>query len=127
MSRAHTESINLSAITYSDLLDLVYRTGMVRIIQAHTVHENDQFMYEQGSTPMLRHEPAETNRGNVTHYYAMYRTHDDRCGFAVINRNEIVPEGVKGVPEEIVAGAAKMVVILRALRQYFASVETPTE
>ena len=127
MSKAQAEAIDLAAITYKDLLNLIYRTGTMQIIQANSVHENDEFMYEQGSNPVLHHEPAETNRGNVTHYYAMYRTHDDRCGFSVISRNEIAPEGVKGVPEEIVAGAAKKVVILRALRQYFASVETPAE
>lgn len=127
MSKTQAEAIDLAAITYRDLLNLIYRTGTMKIIQAHSVHENDQFMYEHGSTPMLRHEPAETNRGNVTHYYAMYLAHNDRCGFAVINRKDIEPEGVKGIPEEIVAGAAKKAVILRAMRQYFASAETPAE
>lgn len=117
MSKTQAEAIDLAAITYKELIDLVYRTGTMQIIQAHSVHENDQFMYEQGSTPMLRHVPAPTNRGSVTHYYAMYQARDDRCGFAVISRDEIEPEGVKGVPEEIVAGTAKKVVILRALRQ----------
>ena len=114
MSKTQAEAIDLAAITYKELIDLVYRTGTMQIIQAHSVHENDQFMYEQGSTPMLRHEPAETNRGNVTHYYAIYRTHDARCGFAVMSRDEIVPERF---PEDIVADTAKKVVTLRALRQ----------
>ncbi|MBQ6402867.1 MAG: recombinase RecT [Oscillospiraceae bacterium] len=108
------EAINLAAITYRDLLDLVYRTGMVRIIQTHTVHENDRFQYRQGDPPVLRHDPAETDRGSVTHYYAMYQTMDGSCGFAVMSREDIVPEGI---PEDIVADAAKKVVTLRALRQ----------
>ena len=111
MSRTQAEAIDLAAITYKDLINLIYRTGTMQFIQAHSVHENDKFMYEQGS---LHHEPAETNRGGVTHYYAIYRTRDDRCGFAVMSKDEIVPEGF---PEEIVAGTAKKVVILRALRQ----------
>ena len=108
------ETIDLAAITYRDLLNLIYRTGTMQIIQVHSVHENDQFMYEQGSTPMLRHDPAETDRGSVTHYYAMYQTMDGSCGFAVMSREDIVLEGV---PEDIVADTAKKVVTLRALRQ----------
>lgn len=127
MSKAQAKAIDLAAITYKDLINLIYRTGTMQIIQAHSVHENDQFMYEQGTIPKLRHEPAETNRGSVTHYYAIYQARDDRCGFAVMSRDEIVPKEVKGVPEEIVAGTAKKVVILRALRQHFASAETPAE
>ena len=111
MSKAQAKAIDLAAITYKDLINLIYRTGTMQIIQAHSVHENDEFMYEQGS---LHHEPAETNRGNVTHYYAMYQTMDGSCGFAVMSREDIVPEGI---PEDIVADTAKKVVTLRALRQ----------
>lgn len=120
MNRAHNEAVNILEITSRELINLAYRSGTMRCIQAHTVHENDQFMYEQGSTPMLRHEPAESNRGNVTHYYAMFRTSEDRCGFAVMNIKEIVPEGVRIVEDlldEALDDFAKKVVILRALRQ----------
>lgn len=120
MSKAQAETIDLAAITYKDLLDLVYRAGIMKYIQSYSVHENDQFMHEQGSTPMLRHEPAESNRGNVTHYYAMFHTSEDRCGFAVMNIQEILPEGVQIVEDsldEALDDFAKKVVILRALRQ----------
>lgn len=38
--KSQTEKINLAAITYKDLLDLVYRTGSVRFIQAYTELED---------------------------------------------------------------------------------------
>ena len=56
---------------YKGLIDLAYRSGEVSIIQAHTVYENDEFQYELGIDPKLRHIPAKSNRGKPIAYYAM--------------------------------------------------------
>lgn len=74
---------------YKGLIDLAYRSGEVSIIQAHTVREGDEFEYELGLDPKLRHVPAPDNRGAATHYYAMFRTKDGGCGFAVMSRDEV--------------------------------------
>lgn len=74
---------------YKGLIDLAYRSGEVSIIQAHTVYENDEFEYELGLDPKLKHIPAPANRGAATHYYAMFRTKDGGCGFAVMSREEV--------------------------------------
>lgn len=74
---------------YKGMIDLAYRSGEVSIIQAHTVCENDEFEYELGLEPKLRHVPAASNRGSATHYYAMFRTKDGGCGFAVMSREEV--------------------------------------
>lgn len=50
---------------YKGLIDLAYRSGEVSIIQAHTVYENDDFQYELGLDPTLRHVPARSNRGGT--------------------------------------------------------------
>ena len=74
---------------YKGLIDLAYRSGEVSIIQAHAVYENDEFEYELGLDPKLKHVPAASNRGQATHYYAMFRTKDGGCGFAVMSREDV--------------------------------------
>lgn len=74
---------------YKGLIDLAYRSGEVSIIQAHTVYENDEFQYELGLDPKLRHVPAKTNRGKPVAYYAMFKTKDDGYGFQVMSLEEV--------------------------------------
>ena len=61
---------------YKGMLDLVYRSGEVSIIQAHTVYSNDQFEYELGLDPKLQHKPAMGDRGDPIAYYAVFKTKD---------------------------------------------------
>ena len=74
---------------YKGLIDLAYRSGEVSIIQAHTVYENDDFQYELGLDPKLRHVPAKSNRGKPVAYYAMFKTKDDGYGFQVMSADEV--------------------------------------
>lgn len=74
---------------YRGLIDLAYRSGEVKSIQAHEVYENDVFEYEYGLEPKLKHVPAKTNRGNVTHYYAVFTTKDGGFGFEVMSIEDI--------------------------------------
>ncbi len=74
---------------YKGLIDLAYRSGEVSIIQAHEVYENDDFEYELGMEPKLRHIPAKINRGKVICYYAMFRTKDGGYGFDVMSVEDI--------------------------------------
>jgi recombination protein RecT len=45
-------------IGYQGLIDLVRRTGKVKRIEAHVVHEKDKFTYRAGLSPILEHEPC---------------------------------------------------------------------
>nr|DAW47916.1 MAG TPA: RecT protein [Caudoviricetes sp.] len=74
---------------YKGLIDLAYRSGEVSIIQAHEVYENDDFDYELGMEPRLRHIPAKTNRGKVICYYAMFKTKDGGYGFDVMSIEDV--------------------------------------
>lgn len=74
---------------YKGLLDLAYRSGEVTIIQAHEVYENDEFAYEFGLEPKLKHIPTTGERGVVTHYYAMFKTKSGGYGFHVMGRDEV--------------------------------------
>ena len=74
---------------YKGLIDLAYRSGEVRDIQAHEVHENDEFEYELGLEPKLRHVPATNNRGAVIAYYAVFHTKDGGYGFEVMSAEDV--------------------------------------
>lgn len=80
---------------YKGLIDLAYRSGEVSIIQAHTVYENDEFQYELGLDPKLRHVPAKSNRGKPIAYYAMFKTKDDGYGFQVMSAEEVTEHARK--------------------------------
>lgn len=71
------------------LIDLAYRSGQVRSIQAHVVYENDEFSYAYGLEPSLKHVPATSNRGNPIAYYAVYTTKDGGFGFEVMSIDDI--------------------------------------
>lgn len=70
---------------YKGLIDLAYRSGEVSIIQAHVVHENDEFTYEFGLDPQLKHLPATSDRGEAIAYYAMFKTKSGGYGFEVMS------------------------------------------
>lgn len=74
---------------YKGLIDLAYRSGDVSIIQAHVVYENDEFTYELGLDPTLKHIPATSNRGNAIAYYAMFKTKDGGYGFEVMSIDDV--------------------------------------
>ena len=77
-------------IGYKGLIDLAYRSGEIRDIQAHEVHENDEFEYELGLDPKLRHVPAKTNRGPVIMYYAVFHMKNGGYGFEVMSREDVL-------------------------------------
>ncbi|ERT60771.1 recombinase RecT [Megasphaera vaginalis (ex Srinivasan et al. 2021)] len=74
---------------YKGLIDLAYRSGEVKDIQAHEVHENDVFEYELGLEPKLKHIPAVKDRGTVIMYYAVFHTKDGGYGFEVMSRTDV--------------------------------------
>ena len=74
---------------YKGLMDLAYRSGQVKDIQAHIVYENDEFEYELGLNPTLKHKPAMKDRGAAIAYYAVFHTKDGGYGFEVMSLDDI--------------------------------------
>ena len=74
---------------YKGLIDLAYRSGEITDIQAHEVHENDEFEYELGLDAKLRHVPALKDRGPVVLYYAVWHTKSGGYGFEVMSVDDI--------------------------------------
>lgn len=59
-------------IGYKGLMDLAYRSGKVYFVTGQTVRERDEFEYDLAQMT-IRHKPAEKDRGEATHYYAVAR------------------------------------------------------
>ena len=85
----HSRRMVNSGASDKGLIDLAYRSGEVSIIQAHVVYANDEFTYELGLDPKLKHIPATADRGEPIAYYAMFKTKDGGCGFEVMSMADV--------------------------------------
>ena len=74
---------------YKGLIDLAYRSGEVELVQAHIVYENDRFECEYGLDAKLVHVPADSNRGNATKVYAMFKTKSGGYGYEVMSMDDV--------------------------------------
>lgn len=75
---------------YKGLIDLAYRSGAVKTIQAEVVHENDAFEVEYGTDNRLTFKPLLTgDRGSPVSVWAMFQTKDGGYGFSVMSMEEI--------------------------------------
>ena len=80
---------------YKGLIDLAYRSGEVEVIQAHVVHENDDFECEYGLDPKLTHKPADSNRGEPIKVYAVFKTKSGGFGFEVMSMEDVRKHAAK--------------------------------
>lgn len=76
-------------IGYKGLIELAYRSGEFTNIYAKEVFENDDFEYEFGLEPVLKHKPASGNRGEVIAYYAVFKLTNGGFGFEVMSKSDI--------------------------------------
>ncbi len=74
---------------YRGLIELAHRSGDIKSIEAHVVYANDDFDFEFGLEPKLKHKPAKKDRGDITWVYAVYHTKDDGYGFEVMSVEDI--------------------------------------
>ena len=74
---------------YKGMIELAHRSGEFKNIEAHEVHENDQFAYAYGLEPELVHRPAMADRGEVVCYYAVYTLVNGGFGFEVMSKEDI--------------------------------------
>lgn len=64
-------------IGYKGMIDLARRSGHIESIYAHAVHENDEFEYELGLDPKLKHKPTmDADKGEYIGSYAVARFKD---------------------------------------------------
>jgi recombination protein RecT len=75
---------------YKGLITLAERTGKLKDLYAHTVHENDFFEYELGLERRLVHKPSMSDRGEIIGAYAVIRTSNDGLFFKYFSRDEVL-------------------------------------
>lgn len=80
---------------YKGLIDMAHRSSEIRDIQAHVVCKGDEFEYELGLEPKLVHRPASTDRGEPTHFYAVYHTKNGGYGFEVMSVEDVRKHAMK--------------------------------
>ena len=108
---------------YKGILDLAYRSGEIKVIQAHVVYENDEFYYSYGFNPDLRHIPARKDRGNPTDVYAVFHTMNGGCGFGVMSIEDVkkhaeihCPSYMSGAWQTNFKEMAKKTILTRVLK-----------
>ena len=74
---------------YRGLIELAHRSGDIKSIEAHVVYADDEFDFEFGLEPRLKHKPAKKDRGEATWIYAVYHTKDGGYGFEVMSVEDI--------------------------------------
>ena len=76
-------------IGYKGLIDLAYRNERMQSIEAHTVYEGDEFHYELGLLPVLKHIPAWSDRGEMKGFYAIFRLDNGGYHFEVMSKSDV--------------------------------------
>lgn len=71
------------------VLKKVRNSGEIRDIGAYVVHAKDQFSYELGDNPHIRHVPADGDRGPPIKVYAVCRTKDGGVYREVLTEAEV--------------------------------------
>lgn len=66
---------------------LAHRSGLY--VQAHEVHENDEFDVEYGLEPKLVHKPVFKDRGSVVAYYGVWKDKDGISGFEIMSKEDV--------------------------------------
>ena len=74
---------------YRGLIELAHRSGDIKSIEAHVVYAGDEFDFEFGLEPRLKHKPAKKDRGDATWVYAVYHTKEGGYGFEVMSVEDI--------------------------------------
>jgi recombination protein RecT len=76
-------------IGYQGYAKLFWQHPMAKHLDAHAVHEHDDFDYAYGLAQYLRHKPARGDRGKVTHYYAVAELASGASAFVVLSADEV--------------------------------------
>lgn len=76
-------------IGYQGYAKLFWQNPLARHLDAQAVYTNDEFDYEYGLNPVLRHKPARGERGEVIAYYAVATLATGGSSFVVLSPDEV--------------------------------------
>lgn len=76
---------------YRGLIALARRSGQIISLEAHVVHEKDEFSCALGLDPSLEHKPAweEADPGQLRFVYAVAKLKDGGTQFEVMSRTQV--------------------------------------
>lgn len=107
---------------------LFFQHPLARHLDAQAVHENDQFEYELGLDPYLRHKPARGDRGKVTEFYAVASLTTGAKFFVVLTPEEVAEiRGASGKRRASVADPQHWMSRKTCLRQLFKLIPKSTQ
>lgn len=77
-------------IGYRGMIDLARRSGQIQSINAYPVYEKDEFSYELGLHPDIKHKPSsEADRGKLIYVYAVANLMGGGVQFEVMSEAEV--------------------------------------
>ncbi|MCA6093467.1 recombinase RecT [Streptomyces sp. SCA3-4] len=76
-------------IGYQGMIRLFWQHPLASGLDARPVYEGDEFEYEYGLDPKLRHVPGRGPRGQATHYYAVARLANGGSAFVVLSVEDV--------------------------------------
>lgn len=77
-------------VGYQGFAKLFWQHPLAKHLDAHAVHEHDEFDYAYGLRPYLKHKPARGGeRGRVTDYYAVAELSTGASAFVVLSADEV--------------------------------------
>lgn len=76
-------------IGYQGLAKLFWQSPLAERLDSHYVCENDEFAYSLGLAPTLHHVPAQGDRGQLTHVYAVVGVKGREPWFTVLTVDQI--------------------------------------
>ncbi len=74
---------------YKGLMKLAWNTSIIRTLKAEEVCENDEFDYQRGTDPYIKHRDASGDRGKLTHFYALAVMVNGGKEFEVMSKSEV--------------------------------------
>ena len=76
-------------IGYQGMAKLFWQSPLAKSLDAQAVYENDDFEYEYGLDPKLRHRPSLEDRGNAVAYYSVATLVNGGFAFIVLSRSDV--------------------------------------
>lgn len=105
-------------VGYQGLAKLFWQHPLAKHLDAHAVHEHDDFDYAYGLGQYLRHKPARGDRGVITDYYAVAELSTGASAFVVLSTDEVKAlRGGKSGPSGQIADPMHWMERKTALRQ----------
>ena len=75
-------------IGYKGWKSIALQSGNLHYLEAREVYTADTFKFKHGTAAFLDHEPAATNDGKMSHFYALCKLKSGEYVFSVINIQE---------------------------------------